>query len=235
VIFLVVCDKIALHVFSIDGYSCTFDTKISNTHKNEIFDFINMNKNFKTASLSFIAKHVTGNFPVVTSTKLMQLPSGILQNTLNTVTPVFLINDLFVVTKNMNVFDKSLFSKNSIASCGSLTVQGLDTVITDTVAKKDISDSCKCMMFRLPKKSFEQYQICRESETKSYMTDMLQKSFIVIFSDIAVPTEKILSACNQLKHELQARGEFSGKRNIKWLADVRFKDQIVLCKDRRRR
>ena len=42
-------------------------------------------------------------------------------------------------------------------------------------------------------------------------------------------------ACTELKKELKVCGEFSKKRNMRRFADVRFKDQIVLFKDRRGR
>jgi len=236
VICVVLCNKIATHIFSIDGYSCTFDSKISNYHKNEIFDFVNETKDFKNSSLKFISKKIIDHFCAIKSTELIQLPSGILQVKLKAFDPQFIVNDMFILVENGTLFDKNIFSQSSVENCHALTIKDLDCIETCTVdVKQNLSETCKKMIFSLPKESFQNYQIVRESETKSYMTDRLQENFIIIFSDKNVPNEKILFACTELKKELKVCGEFSKKRNMRRFADVRFKDQIVLFKDRRGR
>jgi len=235
VICIVLCNKVATYVFSVDGYSCVFDSKISNYHQNEIFDFINETKDFKSASLRFVLQKITDYFSVIKSAQMFQLPSGILQVKLQALDPQFLVNGVFIVAENGSLFDKRLFSQAFVEKCHALTIQGLDNSHTGTLIKKNISESCKKMIFRLPQKSFQEYYIVRESETKSYMTDKLQEHFIILFNDKNVPDEQIVSVCAKLKNELEACGAFLKKRNKTWFADVRFKDQIVLCNERRRR
>jgi len=236
VICVVLCNKITTYVFSVDGYSCVFDSKISNYHKNEIFDFINASNNFKTSGLQYIAQNILDQFHVIKSVELAQVASGILYVTLQSFEPKFIINDTCVIAQNGAFFDTKLFSKKSIEHCCCLSIKDFDLVGTATGSnKKYITETCKNMIFSLPKECFNQYGVVLESETKNYMTDKLQKKFGIIFSDKHFPSENILAACAYLKDTLQERGEFLNKRNTRWFADVRFKDQIVLCKERRGR
>lgn len=230
VICVVLCNVIATYLFSVHSYSCLFDSKTSYCYQNEIFNFINSTKVFKRASLSSISKKIVNQFRAIKHIELTQLPTSILQVKMEVFDPQFIVNNAYIVSKNGNVFERKFFSQRAIDSC-------FPVVVTTEKNKnvKTIPETCKQMIFCLPKQSFEQYKIVWESETKSYMVDKKQDDFVIIFNDTHVPDNDILSTCALLKNKLKMSKVFLKKRNTRWVADVRFKDQIVLFSEKRGR
>ena len=60
------------------------------------------------------------------------------------------------------------------------------------------------------------------------MLDKTNKNFAILFNDFVVPDDRLLAYCLYIKNELHARGEFNRKVPKNWVADIRFKDQIVV-------
>ncbi|MFC1841692.1 hypothetical protein ACFLYA_01340 [Candidatus Dependentiae bacterium] len=224
--FIVAVTRTATYVFSIDGYSCKFDQNLSNTHKNEIFDFINENKEFKSSSLKLLACKIKEKFELIKSVQAFQFASGILEVKLKSFDPIFIINNDLVMTDNGNIFESDLFCQDLLASCCHVRMKHKDVV----QLKQGVSQLCKKMMFGLPKRCFQDYDVVVESETESFMHDKSQENFSIQFNAMNFPDEKILSECEVLKKQLEDRGEFRRRKGKRWIADVRFKNQLVLCK-----
>jgi len=237
------------YIFSIEGYACKFDGLVSQSHKNKIFDFINVHNNFKYCSLGVISKKIKEQFKCVKSIEAFQLANGVLNLNFTVYVPKFVINKNYVMTENKSLFKKNIFEQEALLECMGLKITNFDF-------ESGISDACMQMIFGLPKVCFEKYNITRESETRSYMRNMQQSNFIILFSDELFPDENILIGCDELKKRLGEQGAFDAKPSLRqgfggrhawtpckagrkakarWVADVRFKDQIVLCKEVRGR
>jgi len=224
------------HLFAIDAYSCRFDTTISDFHKNEIFDFVNTNKYFRMASLDDLFLKVKERFKIIESIKAYQSASGVLRLDIKTVQPKFVLNGDYVMSQEGELFGKKVFSADVLSSCKQVTIEQLD--LPDLYVPGNTGELpvfCKEIMRRLPDESFDEYGIVLESEIKNYMHDKSNKKFSILFNGLYVPDEKILVACGQLKNKLERENRFNFKRVKRWYADVRFKNQIVLCKKKRGR
>ncbi|MFC1842197.1 hypothetical protein ACFLYU_00895 [Candidatus Dependentiae bacterium] len=240
--------RIASYLFSIDGYACTFDSLVSQTHRNQIFNFLNENKRLRNFSLSALSRKISKEFGVIKSIDAFQRGNGILGVTFKTFEPKFILNENYVLAENRAVFAKGVFGLFALERCKCVRLENVDiaswafgTGVPDTdfsgadLSGTDLSGSCKSMIFSLPESCFLGYEITRVSDTKSYMQDKKNKKFAILFCDLQVPDEKILLACGQIKRNLENKGEFKSRKYKKWVADVRFKDQIVIRKEIRGR
>jgi len=217
------------HVFSVELYSCKFDSIISDSHRNEIFDFINTHKYLRTISLDNLFFVIKDRFKIVKSIKAYQSGQRVLQLDIQAVRPQFIVNENYVMSQKGLLFDKKLFDKNLFEYCKRVTVKQFGLANLSVSGKtSEFPTFCKEIIYSLPQDSFEQYDIVLEIETKNYMHDKLNKNFSILFNRLYVPDEKILCACNQLKHKLEDENRCKSKQVKRWYADVRFKNQIVL-------
>jgi len=230
-IFLV--EKLSHYVFSVDGYAFEFEDACSQLHKSEIITFINENKAFKRLSLKSIARKMKEQFPSIQSVQSFYSSSSILRFRIALCKPAVLVNDSYVISENKILLDKTIFSENKVKDCPAIEIKNIQRSDEDSLClSKKITEKCKKMIFDLPAECFNEYDIVRESETKSVMCHKKQGNFSVWFNDSKVPDNKVLIVCGLLKNKLTEQGEFSRRYPRRWIADVRFDDQVILYMER---
>lgn len=239
--FVFIAKKARDYAFCIDGCSCNFDNIIACSHKSKIFNFINLDQELKTYSLDKISQKIREKFCVIKDLEIYQAASGILSLNIYSLEPKFILNGSYVLTESKAVFEKDLFCKSALKSCKPVNLvncglAGLDLAAQDNIncettsqdLQEIVTDSCKNMIFSIPSKYFQEYEITRESDCKSYMLDKTNKNFIILFNDLIVPDDRLLAYCLYIKNDLHERGEFNKKVPKNWIADIRFEDQIVV-------
>jgi len=231
-LFVSLVAHISSYLFFVEGYSCQIDKTISQDCSREIVGFINSNKTFRNLSLDSIALSLKNNFPIISEIEVFKSASGILKLKIQAKKPTFLINHEYVLSKNGPLIDMRFFSEDILLGCRKVEIRNLNLKGTSfTQTKGGISDSCKNMINKLRVDVFDSYEVIWENTTKGWLIDKSQNKFAILFNDLHVPDIVILSACQDLKKRLESKGEFCRRHVGRWIADVRFKDQIVLFKD----
>ena len=223
--------KFASYFLRVESFSCKMDKAISQLHACEIIAFLNVDKKIRALSLSVIAMKLKDKFLIIQDVDLVKSASGILHVGIKVMAPKFVINRGHVLSTDGVLFDKSLFSISAVAGCPAIGLKGLDFVATGSKVADQFPKSCNAMLHRLPAGCFDIYDIVWERETKSWLFEKDNKKFAILFNDFRVPDKKLLAACAKLKNDLESKGCFSCKCIGRWIADVRFKDQIVVSKD----
>jgi hypothetical protein len=229
--FMFVTKKARDYIFSLDGYSCKFDNLISCSCKNKIFNFVNLNEELKSCSLKSVSEKIKDKFCFIRDIEVHKAANGILSLNILGLQPKYILNGGYILAENKAVFEKDLFSKKALEGCKPVVLKDLDFGSPDLKNRdleKEVSESCRNMIFRLPDKYFQEYEIIRESSAKSYMLDKTNKNFSILFNDSVIPDDRLLAYCLYIKNELQNRGEFNRKVPKNWFTDIRFKDQVVV-------
>jgi len=223
---LIVCvasiKRFSDHIFSIDGFSCKFDNTISQKYVSHVMRFLYDDKKLPLLSLKKMSKKIKDEFPFIASVIAARSASGILHIQMTCVKPQFLINEELVLSDRGQLFEKTIFSEGFTA----------DLPCCFCNMENAAANSYKQMFKKLPIESFKKYKVVWESTTKSNLYDKNENNFSIVFNDKRVPDEKILLACDNLKLLLRERGEFFCRNPKRWVADIRFKDQIVLFSKR---
>jgi len=220
--------RFTAYVLHIDGFSFAIDKSISASHANDIITFVHNNKHMQGFSLPQIIVCLQKQFPVIEDIKTFRSADGILKVSVSSVKPTFVINKDYVISPDGMLLTKDLFSAEGTALCPAIEIKGLQC--KDVVSHKKVPESFAVMLKKLPHRCFDTYDVVWERETKSWLLDKHNGKFAIIFNDECVPNNMLLSACSKLKTELKSKGYFSCRRMERWIADVRFKDQIVLFK-----
>jgi len=215
--------KISDHIFSIDGFSCKIDNNISQAYSCKIISFLHEHKYLKTCCLQGLSEKIQTKFPFIKSIRILKKASGILHIRMGAAAPAFVINKIFVLSREGGLFENVVFSKQAIANL---------VYIEASLQDFTLADSLKKMLKGLPATCFTDYDLLWESSAKSWLRDKNCNAFSIVFNDTRVVNEKILLTCNKLKNELKERGVFHVKQPKRWIADVRFKDQIIVFSDR---
>jgi len=236
VVSAIVIKQSALHLFSISGFACQMDKTISQAHSHDIITFLHEQKQLRSFSLQKLSDTLKQQFPLVRSIKLNQQASGILHLQIDFFSPQLIVNQDYILADCGLLFDTQAFSSQTVSGCPAITIKS--EKIGDKAnseIKEGIARTCKNILSLLPKACFAEYNIVWEDATKSWLYDKKNNNFAIVFNDFKIPNQKILSACNHLRKQLKHQESLCNEGTTRWIADIRFKDQIVLFNEDRGR
>jgi hypothetical protein len=172
------------------------------------------------SSLIHLAQGLKEHFPCIQSVTVAHISPQILDLTITPHIPHYAINADMVSTREGTVVAKSLFP--------SFYTEQLPTV--------NLSPSMNPHLFAryaayLSPLIFEHYRIHWQDESHAWLTDKDNPQFSILFHGASIPDSGILATCAQIKNNLALRGVWERKKKKalpEWIADVRFKNQIVV-------
>ncbi|MBT3455667.1 hypothetical protein HN446_01250 [bacterium] len=154
--------------------------------------------------------------PVISQATLVYTSPSEVSVNLKLQHPRLVVNDKYLIMENESVVSADLF-KNSIVS-------PLPHINMD---HDDISHQFSACVNNLPEDVFKDYEVKWEDNTRIKLQDKHDDKFSIIASCSSLPDKLLLSACQKVKEkELSAKPRYL-KKNRKWVADIRFKEQIV--------
>lgn len=160
-------------------------------------------------------------FPCVTSYELEKNPSGLFSCMIESAQPILSINNTWALTNDGRIALLTDFS--------SVITQSLHNV---TMPQFLVTDSFRSCMHNLSPDLFQAYSVVWLNDQEALLCDRMQPFFSIRFNADSIPQASTLKACAAIKNDLEQRGVFacpSGKKKPQqWIADIRFKNQIVV-------
>lgn len=170
------------------------------------------------ASAQF-SQDLFSQFPSITAYELEKNASGVLACSVEAATPVLSINHSWVLTDNGRLAPATDFSSGVTQPLRNITMPQF--CVTDAF--------CSCVK-NLSPQLFQAYTIVWLNDEEAMLYDQAQPNFAIRFNALTLPQDSVLEQCAVIKSDLEARGVFgSGKKKPqRWIADIRFKNQIVI-------
>ncbi len=208
------------YVFAVQECNVSIDPCISHSAQQEITACIKDLTDEHVSAKNIIAQ-LQQQFPFIKSVSIAYVPCGITDIELAVYKPRVLINNQRVLTCNDKLVDKNVFTNYQNKQLIAIATQS------------DNQDDAKLTMLKqycvqLPTSVFDVYDLCYVDDAHAWLHDKKQTSFSILFNDTSMPSEKVLQYCAQIKNDLISRRTFEAKKNKQWIADIRFKNQIVL-------
>ena len=180
-------------------------------------------------------------FPCIASYAIEKNASGDFSCALESAQPVLSINNAWVLTQDGRLAPSTDFS------C--LATQSLRNVIMPIAA---FTDTFRTSIQKLSPELFQSYTVVWLNDQEALLCDRAQTNFSIRFNADSIPLSSIMQRCAVIKNDLEARGVFASLSSKKkpqhqpsliqasqlgklwptgWIADIRFKNQIVLSRN----
>lgn len=187
-----------------------------------------INQQWPVLNMSFnqLCAQTMSHFDWIQSMDLFLLPCNHVRVEILAHTPLYVVNSDYVVTATGDVLKKDLFESSRL--------KNLHTVfIFFDKQEPFLSATCKHFLLHVPPAFFDVYACEWKNDNNVLFYDKQQPRFAILFHPDQIPTNMMLQQCNTLKEELVARLVFELPRTQTWIADVRFKDQIIVSQEKR--
>ncbi len=223
--------------FRASRYVFHFDGSFSVDQQNRIKKFVNASDSCKSLSLCCFAQKIQRRFPSINTINLFHNAHGVISVLVGSVVPMLNVNQDLVLAEDGGLFLKEIFNHESLGYLARLDFLDIAMLID---GKSDVQDdevsnlvgrvpaSLVETICKIPSELYEEYRVLCQDESKWWLQDRRQKKFLVLFNGMRMPNKAMLSACNQVKGMLDDRGVFGARCARRWVADVRFENQIIL-------
>lgn len=218
--------RVCLSFFAINSYVVDVDPSLSIVMHEKISDYIKNTDAFKTGSLSELNNEVKKKFSCVDKVTAELYAPGTVHIEIKAVKPLFNINDKLVLTRTGDSLSKDFFAQTLVARLmviNDLCVsQGSDTI------SLGLCQSGHQLLNPL----FQRYTITWQTDQVALLCDKKEPWFTIVCSADSIPHEEVLIHCEQLKQKI-ATQNVKNISNARWIADVRFSNQIVVYNEKK--
>lgn len=137
---------------------------------------------------------------------------------IQTHTPLVLINNSFMMVENGNLYALNFFDEELKHTIPSLEIMPKDFTF--------LSEYCVSHIKKIPASFFEQFKIVLVDHTCFELYDKKNPNIVLTINAQTVCNEKLLQRYGVIKRQLVAQ-RFFAKKN--WRIDMRFKNQILVA------
>lgn len=207
--------KLCQAVFSVTALEWCFDPRISDLGQKSIIRFASENNYHDFSAFADVLKK---QFPVIKDVVLHQKSNGVLAVGIKSITPKIRVNHQWVISEE-GIRIRSDFFKEKV-------VNALNAI-------QECNNSALSMQWvaTLPHDIFSYYTITWADRFCIWLQDKEQEHFLVLMTDELTLTSDMMIKIGRVKQQLNDQGAFFCA-DYYWIADVRFKDHIIVSKKR---
>ncbi len=217
--------RVAHELYVVDHFECQFSPLLSQPTQEKIAAYVAGTQELKALPLRRTAQEIAAHFACLKKVSCTQCAAHAVQLACESVMPLVQINDSYVLTDSDAVLEK-----DSFASVALEQLPAIDLVMTGT-GFPVLSGVSKKSIRILNQEIFSHYQVTWIDDTQAWLRDMQTESFSIIFNGQALPDSKMLLQSAQIKKELEDTGLITSRGKKRWVADIRFANQIILSAD----
>lgn len=184
-----------------------------------IATFIKEKSAQKIPVYSDFAQIIVQRFPCIKSVEIERDASGLLYYELESAMPIISINEHLALTDDGTLLLKNSFAPHVIQSLHNVDVPS--GVITSDL-RKNISTLVNDFLMT--------YRVKWISDQEIHIQNKQQEPFSILCNAQTIPNQTVLEKCLAIKNELinGASIEKVKTKQLTWVADVRFKNQIIV-------
>jgi hypothetical protein len=163
---------------------------------------------------------VRNHFSVVQSIEIKQLPQHTAQVKIKAFEPLVHINNNQLLLKNQTIVAIDYYDSRKIASLPCITIaEPVPSCVTQSV----MAAIEQCIIGKI----FDRYQLHIATLHEWHLYGVDDPSFIICCNAESLLVDTLPILYNQLKKQVREQGI------ARWVADIRFRDQIILAKGKR--
>ena len=225
-IVLVLGSGIVVHtvyrsVCAVQYVTYAFDQTLSPELQREIVAQVALFENDGSYNPRTILETITQQFPCVQSVAVHCRASNTALVEVAAHDPMVRINGTHVLTDSKMIIPDRSYALYVIDALPSFSMAA---VLPDECSDRMMDAVRSCIKDRI----FEQYTLSWVNEHELYFHDMNDPSFSMLCDAVSLPTHSTLISYEQLKNSIKNRKSATNR----WVADLRFDDQIIVSGDK---
>ncbi len=217
--------KVTHELGAVDAYSCHFCSVCSPSIQEKVRSYIAQEARLPSLSLAVVAHTLAEKFPSLKKVSCTKDGAKVVHIQCQSVQPFFCLNDTHVLADADRVLEKECFSPESLSSLPIIEV------VAVSQGMPVLSSQAKEGMHHISRELFDRYQMTWIDDTQIWLREKNSPSFSLVFHTNSLPDEKIMSECEKIKKEFESSGLISPQGKKRWVADIRFANQIILSAD----
>ncbi len=194
----------------------SFDSQLSPSAQETISQFVRFFEYQGEYNPTAIVAQLPQEFPCIKSISVRHLPYHVAQVAVAAHDPVIRINDDCVLTEKQTIISNSYYALFVINELPELSVAA---PVPSTVSEQIMLAIKRCMKESV----FEQYALSFVGEHEWYLCDKNDPSFTLVCDTETFPIQDRIATYQRVKKKIKNRVNAK-----KWMADVRFDNQIIL-------
>lgn len=231
------CAVIGLTLYVVSGrcvaflcciHECLIDIEGSPSVQAHIDSKRYINQQWPDLKISFnhLCAQTMSHFDWIESMDLFFLPPGNAHVEIVAHKPLYRVNSDYIVTVTGHLLKRDVFEPSSVKHIRHLSIN---------FDKQDpvLSQACKHFLLHVSPTLFDTYLCEWKNDNNVLFYDKQQARFAILFHPDEIPTNMVIEQCNALKQDLVTRLVFELPRAHTWIADVRFKGQIMVSQEKR--
>lgn len=218
VFFSIVLTKFYYSVSRVNQVTCSFDRVISESLETELRDYVLKRVTWYGIDLKACTDKCLSH-SLIKEISLRRSAPDRLNVVIHTHAPLMMINTHLILLANGMFVDRSCVDNNYYQSLYHMNIHGIGT--TD-----HITENLCVWIKRMVPEIFEQYNVTWHDQTKIFLHNKNDSTLTVLCNDHTIPDNALLALCKTLKDDVQTH--MNKKRELTWIADIRFKNHIVL-------
>lgn len=167
-----------------------------------------------------IVETILTSFPVVKSLEIEQFPPHIARVSIAAYDPIIGINNDRILIENQLILSADYYAAYRVKPLQKIRCSG-------PLPERISSSIMHAMKQCLAQKVFDYYTVYMVNEHEWYFTDIKDPLFTLCCNTASLPVDTVQIAYLQLKKQLKKESHAK-----KWIADMRFSDQIILSMDK---
>ena len=163
--------------------------------------------------------HLKELFPILDTVSIAHYPCGDIIR-FKPHSPLFIVNQEWVLTENKQLFKKSFFASSAIEGIAQIN-------ISDKYLGASADVLCR-LLSNIPTHCIDRYDWNYMSDNCIRLTDKNDNNFTVVYSSDRVISPLMLSQCEAVKNNIVKYEEIN--KSATWIVDIRFANYIVAYK-----
>ncbi len=220
----VLINKVYSSICSVRYLVYSFDHTISPEAQRDIMAQVALFESNGLYNPKAIIDVITRNFDCVEMVGISCIPYNTAQINITAYEPLVRVNDRYVVTDHKTIIPDSSYASYVLTSLPSLS-------FTTPVPRNCSETMMHAIRMSIKNQIFERYTLCWVSEHELYLQDMSDPTISLLCDSVSFPSYTKLVSYERLKNSIKTKGS----AHKRWVADMRFDDQIVVSGDKRGR
>lgn len=217
--------KVTRELGAVEGYSCHFCSVCSSSLQEKVRNYSALQTQLHSVSLAAVAHTLVQQFPCLKKVSCTKDSAKVVQIYCQSAQPFFCLNGTHVLADADRVLEKECFALESLSSLPTIEV------VAVSQGAPVLSAQAKESMHRIPLELFDQYQMTWVDDTQVWLREKSSPSFSLVFHTCSLPDKKIIAECEKIKKEFESSGLIVPQGKKRWVADMRFANQIILSAD----
>lgn len=207
-------------VVAVTSYDVQVDAAFSPSFAQTITSFVRAQTDGRLLFMPHLAQVIQEQFPAVETIEITRNACGNVEVLIKGSSPRVVVNQekAFTDGKLLPTFQFSqdwLAGRAQVSVSSALCTESLDPVLAHCLAQIDID-------------LLHTYNVTINDIFESWLHDKQHHNFSIRFNAATLPKNSVVAQCQAIKNELLASGALTKKPQKKWIADVRFDNQIVV-------